>query len=114
MGLYVELKDVFHRDISPFCIDAQLKSTYTSHYIKEKTDMGQVTIYLDNELEEKMHKITKDLHISKSKWVADLIKEKISDEWPESVRSLAGAWRDLPSAEEIREAIGNDIDREVL
>lgn len=76
--------------------------------------MGQVTIYLDNEIEEKMHKITKDMNVSKSKWVAELIKEKISDEWPESVKSLAGTWGDLPSAEKIRESMGNDMDREAL
>ena len=76
--------------------------------------MGQVTIYLDNELESKIQQLTKSMHISKSKWVADLIKEKIADEWPESVKNLAGAWTDLPSAEEIREGLGEDIKREGL
>ena len=71
--------------------------------------MGQVTIYLDRELETKVQQITKSMHISKSKWVANLIKEKIADEWPESVKNLAGAWTDLPSAEEIREGLGEDI-----
>ena len=74
--------------------------------------MGQVTIYLENELEAKVQQITKSMHISKSKWVANLIKEKIADEWPESVKNLAGAWADLPSAEEIREGLGEDIKRE--
>jgi len=74
--------------------------------------MGQVTIYLDNELETKVQQITKSMHISKSKWVANLIKEKIADEWPESVKNLAGAWTDLPSAEEIREGLCEDIKRE--
>ncbi|MFH1489465.1 MAG: CopG family transcriptional regulator [Pseudomonadota bacterium] len=74
--------------------------------------MGQVTIYLDNELESKVQQLTKSMHISKSKWVAQLIKEKIADEWPESVKNLAGAWTDLPSAEEIREGLGEDIKRE--
>ena len=76
--------------------------------------MGQVTIYLNNELEAKVQQITKSMHISKSKWVANLIKEKIADEWPESVKNLAGAWTDLPSAEEIREGLGEDIKREGL
>jgi len=76
--------------------------------------MGQVTIYLDKELESKVRQLTKSMHISKSKWVADLIKEKIADEWPESVKNLAGAWTDLPSAEEIREGLGEDIKREGL
>ena len=76
--------------------------------------MGQVTIYLDNELENKVQRLTKSMNISKSKWVANLIKEKIADEWPESVKNLAGAWRDLPSVEEIREGLGEDIKREGL
>ena len=76
--------------------------------------MGQVTIYLDKELESKVQQLTKSMHISKSKWVAELIKEKIADEWPESVKNLAGAWTDLPSAEEIREGLGEDIKREGL
>jgi hypothetical protein len=76
--------------------------------------MGQVTIYLDKELEQKVQQITKSMHISKSKWVANLIKEKIADEWPESVKHLAGAWADLPLAEEIRENFGEDIKRESL
>ncbi|MBN1850856.1 MAG: CopG family transcriptional regulator [Deltaproteobacteria bacterium] len=76
--------------------------------------MGQVTIYLDNELETKIQKITKSMNISKSKWVANLIKEKIADEWPESVKSLAGAWPDFPSDREIRESLGEDVKREGL
>ena len=76
--------------------------------------MGQVTIYLDDELERKVRQITKSMNMSKSKWVANLIKEKIADEWPESVRNLAGAWTDFPEAEEIRKVLGEDIKREGL
>lgn len=76
--------------------------------------MGQVTIYLDTELEAKMREITKSMHISQSKWIANLIKEKIADEWPESVKQLAGAWGEFPSAEEIRETLGEDSMREDL
>jgi hypothetical protein len=76
--------------------------------------MGQVTIYLDTELEAKMREITKSMHISQSKWVAELIKEKIADEWPESVKNLAGAWGDFPSAEEIRGTLEEDSMREDL
>jgi len=76
--------------------------------------MGQVTIYLDTELEAKMREITKSKRMSQSKWIANLIKEKIADEWPESVKQLAGAWGDLPSAEEIRRTLGEDGIREDL
>ena len=74
--------------------------------------MGQVTIYLDAETERKMQKILKKRGVSKSKWIAALIKEKTASTWPETVVSLAGAWRDLPTAEEIRKKVGRDASRE--
>jgi len=76
--------------------------------------MGQVTIYLDDEIESKMRESAEAMKLSKSKWIADLIKEKIADEWPESVRKLAGSWKDFPLAEEIRKTTGKDILREGL
>jgi hypothetical protein len=64
--------------------------------------MSQVTIYLDPETESKVRKIVKKKGISKSRWIADLIREKTDSIWPEEIRNLAGEWTDLPSAEEIR------------
>lgn len=74
--------------------------------------MGQVTIYLDDEIESKMRVSAKAMHLSQSKWIANLIKEKVVDEWPESVRELVGSWEDFPSAEEIRGTMGKDSLRE--
>ncbi len=76
--------------------------------------MGQVTIYLDSETEKKMINVVKKSGLSKSKWIADLIKEKTTNTWPESIVKLAGAWKDLPSAEEIREDMGIDAERESI
>jgi len=76
--------------------------------------MGQVTIYLEDEVEEKMSVAAKSEQISKSKWVAALIKEKVASEWPESIARLAGAWKDLPLAEEDRANLGQDVERETL
>ena len=76
--------------------------------------MAQVTIYLENELEEKMREFVKSKQISQSKWIASLIREKLQTEWPESIVSLAGAWQDLPLAEELRAEMGQDIAREEL
>ena len=76
--------------------------------------MGQVTIYLDDEIESKMRESAEAMKLSKSKWVADLIRGKVTDEWPESVRKLAGSWKDFPLAEEIRKTTGKDILREEL
>jgi hypothetical protein len=76
--------------------------------------MGQVTIYLEDEVEEKMSAAAKSEHLSKSKWIASLIKAKVASEWPESVVRLAGAWKDLSLAEEDRANLGRDVEREAL
>jgi hypothetical protein len=74
--------------------------------------MGQVTIYLDYETEKKMEKIVTKKRLSKSKWIAGLIREKTASTWPETVVALAGAWTDLPTEKEIREKAGQDAVRE--
>ena len=64
--------------------------------------MGQVTIYLDSKTETKLLNIVKKSGISKSKWIAELIREKTAHSWPAHVVKLAGAWKDFPSAEELQ------------
>ena len=73
--------------------------------------MGQITIYLDSETEKKMINTVKKSGKSKSKWVADLIRGKTAGSWPENIINLAGAWSDLPTAEEIRKNMGRDVKR---
>lgn len=76
--------------------------------------MGQVTIYLDHETEEKMMKIIKKSGVSKSKWIAGLIRDKTSETWPESITRLAGKWKDLPSPEDLRKDSNADAPRESI
>ena len=76
--------------------------------------MGQVTIYIDKETEEKMISSAKAANVSKSKWVSDVIREKVASEWPASLRELAGAWDDFPALEELRSSDGKDVGRESL
>jgi len=76
--------------------------------------MGQVTIYLDQATETKMKTMIAKKKCSKSKWIADLIREKTETDWPPHIKNLAGAWKDLPEAEEIRKNKGNDIPRESI
>ena len=38
----------------------------------------------------------------------------MEDEWPSSVRELAGAWKDFPSLEDIRGISKSDAPREAL
>jgi len=74
--------------------------------------MGQVTIYIDEETEKRMLKMIQKRGVSKSRWIAELIREKASATWPESVIKLAGAWKDMPTPEEIRKGMGKDARRE--
>ena len=76
--------------------------------------MSQVTIYLDPKTEKKLRKIVKKKGVSKSKWIADLIREKTESSWPKHIADLAGAWNDLPTAEEIRKLGSRDAKREVI
>lgn len=77
--------------------------------------MGQVTIYLDNEIENKLKMAAKSSNLSVSKWIATIIKEKITTEWPEDVVKLAGSWKnDFPTIKEIRSNAGHDSPREGL
>jgi hypothetical protein len=78
--------------------------------------MGQVTLYLDPETEEKMKEAAKTAGVSQSRWVADLIREKTATEWPASIVQLVGAWaeEDFPSLDEIRKGLPPDLPRESL
>ncbi|MFV2056067.1 MAG: CopG family transcriptional regulator [Thiohalomonadales bacterium] len=76
--------------------------------------MGQVTIYLEDDIEIKMCAAAKSANLSKSKWIAKLIKSQVSDEWPDAVVALAGAWGDFTLTEEDRSNLGSDAKRETL
>ena len=77
--------------------------------------MSQVTIYLDSKTEMKMKMAAKSSHLSVSKWMANIIEEKITTEWPQDIVNLAGSWKnDFPTIEEIRETPGQDYPREEL
>ncbi|MFL7838890.1 MAG: CopG family transcriptional regulator [Candidatus Promineifilaceae bacterium] len=74
--------------------------------------MAQITIYLDEETAGMMRAFVKSKGISQSKWIVELIRERLQSEWPEHIIELAGAWEDFPTAEQIRHDMGQDIPRE--
>jgi hypothetical protein len=73
--------------------------------------VGQVTIYLDDATEETARAAAESDGLSLSKWIATRIHRSVGAEWPAVVRQLAGAWPDLPSAEQIRRSSRKDITR---
>ena len=76
--------------------------------------MAQITIYIDEETEKKMSAAAEANQMSKSKWVSELIREKVAGEWPASVVALAGSWEDFPELNNIRSNQGPDVVRESL
>jgi hypothetical protein len=76
--------------------------------------MPQITIYLEEEVSTLVKAAAKEAGVSRSRWIADAIRSRVRSEWPASVRALAGAWPDFPSAEEIRSIQEPDAPREPL
>lgn len=76
--------------------------------------MAQVTIYLDDELLTRTRAAAEAAGLSVSSWLAGLVRDRTRSAWPEDIAALAGAWRDLPMAEEIRVAQVQDLPREGL
>lgn len=66
--------------------------------------MAQITIYIDNNLEEK----TKSTGQSISKYILNTIEQKLNNSWNEDIKNLSGSWSDFPTLEEIRSNT-NDI-----
>ncbi len=76
--------------------------------------MSQVTIYLEEEVEQKMKLAAQAANLSMSKWIAKVIQDKVANEWPKSIENLAGSWEDFPAIDDLRASIGSDIDREAI
>jgi hypothetical protein len=72
--------------------------------------MGQITLYLDPETEKSMAAAAKAAGTSKSRWVAELIRQQTASEWPGAVARLAGSWAldDFPTLEEIRQEVPDE------
>jgi predicted transcriptional regulator len=67
--------------------------------------MAQIAIYIDDALSKKLDEVTKASGKSKSKWVADVITERLRNEWPQDFFDLAGSWEDDKSPEQIMNQI---------
>ncbi|MGH8659924.1 MAG: CopG family transcriptional regulator [Gammaproteobacteria bacterium] len=76
--------------------------------------MPQLNLYLDQDTARKLKAVAKVSGLSQSKWVAKVIRERVSDEWPPLLATLAGAWPDIPEAEDLRQGLGQDSLREPL
>ncbi len=64
--------------------------------------MAQITIYIDNNLEEKIKEVAKNTGQSISKYISNAIEQKLNNSWNEDVKTLSGSWSDFPTLKEIR------------
>jgi hypothetical protein len=76
--------------------------------------MPQVTLYIDDETDAKARAAATTAVVSYSRWVCDLIRAKTQDEWPSTVRALAGDIPDFPDVDGLRGNTGIDVRRETL
>lgn len=76
--------------------------------------MGQVTIYLEDNIEKKIKRAAKKSGASLSKWLAQLIRKEIDASWPQTISEMAGTWHDFPDLDELRAKHGRDYPRERL
>ena len=76
--------------------------------------MAKFTLYMDDDTMARMRVAAEAAGLSMSAWLAQLVRERTRTEWPREVAALAGAWRDLPNAEALREEQPADVARETL
>ena len=81
-----------------------------------RTGQEPIFDYMRNNLDQslRLEDLAAEAGLSLSKWISKLIREKTRDEWPESVKAMAGAWPDLQTTEEIRSGGDADLVRETL
>jgi hypothetical protein len=78
--------------------------------------MGQITIYLDDETERLVKRHVKSSGESASRWIAEAVRKRASDEWPADILALFGTWKDedFPDTSTLRARYGNDVPREAF
>lgn len=76
--------------------------------------MTELTLQLDEETASLLEATAKAAGKSVSRWIVEILEQRVRQQWPPSVARLAGAWNDLPEAEDLRATEGVDVPRESL
>jgi len=74
--------------------------------------MAQVTIYIDNNLEENIKKLAKNTGESISKFISKILEQNISSRWDSDIKNLSGSWSDFPTIEYTENIQVKDTKRE--
>lgn len=62
--------------------------------------MAQITLYLDESMQAVVEKAAAASGLSKSRWVAGIIRKYAAEEWPQDCLDLAGRFADFPLRED--------------
>ncbi len=73
--------------------------------------MAELTLQLDEETASLLEAAAKAAGKSLSRWIVELLEQRVRQQWPPSVARLAGAWKDLPGEEDLRATQGVDTPR---
>lgn len=73
--------------------------------------MSQITLYLDDATQALVDQAAQANGVSKSRWVADLIRKYAAQEWPQDCMALAGRFADFPLREEGAAPLPPDVPR---
>jgi hypothetical protein len=81
------------------------------HLIKGTATMSQITLYLDDATQALVDQAARAHGLSKSRWVADIIRKYAAHEWPQDCLALAGRFADFPLHEDNPAAQPADVPR---
>jgi hypothetical protein len=68
-------------------------------YVTQGAAMPQITLYLDDETDALVAQAVASSGLSKSRWLAQVIRRHAGNAWPPECRELAGAFADFPLRE---------------
>ena len=64
--------------------------------------MSQITLYLDDATQALVERAAQADGLSKSRWVAEVIRKHAAHEWPQDCLALAGRFSDFPLTDATR------------
>ena len=73
--------------------------------------MSQITLYLDDATQALVEQAAQANGVSKSRWVADIIRKYAAHEWPQDCLGLAGRFADFPLREDGPATSAADVPR---
>ena len=73
--------------------------------------MSQITLYLDDATQALVDQAAQASGLSKSRWVAEVIRKYAAHEWPQDCLALAGRFPDFPLREAQAEPQPHDVPR---